>query len=59
MMVGKLELLGGNRFLCTYSNPVWSQGEISFTVFNREVRFVTIKVVGMGNDNMPYTFTKK
>ena len=57
-MTGKLEPLGGNRFLCTYSNPIWGVMEIPFTIDNGVVKSVTIKVAGFV-DYMPYEFIKK
>lgn len=58
LMTGKLEPLGGNRFLCTYSNPIWGVMEIPFTIENNEVKSVTIKVADFV-DYMPYEFKKK
>ena len=58
VMTGKLEPLGGNRFLCTYSNPIWGVMEIPFTIDNGVVKSVTIKVAGFV-DYMPYEFIKK
>ena len=57
-MTGKLETLSGNRFLCTYSNPIWGVMEIPFTIENNQVKSVTIKVAGFV-DYMPYKFKKK
>lgn len=58
-MKGKLEPLGGNRFLCTYSNPVWGITEIPFTLENNEVKSVTIRIAGLVDDLDPYEFRKK
>ena len=58
IMTGKLEALSGNRFLCTYSNPLWGVVTIPFTIENNEVKSVTIKVADFV-DYMPYEFKKK
>ncbi len=58
VMTGKLEPLSGNRFLCTYSNPIWGIVAIPFTIENNEVKSVTIKVADFV-DYMPYEFKKK
>ena len=58
VMTGKMEALGGNRFLCTYSNPIWGVMEIPFTIENGKVKSATIKVAGFV-DYMPYEFIKK
>ena len=58
IMTGKLEPLSGNRFLCTYSNPIWGTEPTVFTIENNQVKSVTIKVAGFV-DYMPYEFKKK
>ncbi|MGE5403188.1 MAG: serine hydrolase [Ignavibacteriales bacterium] len=41
---GKLECLGGNRFLCTYSNPVFGIKVIPFHTKGSKVDSLTLKV---------------
>jgi hypothetical protein len=57
-MTGKLEALSGNRFLCTYSNPVWGIEPVVFTIENNEVKSVAIKVADFV-DYMTYEFIKQ
>lgn len=57
-MTGKLEPISGNRFLCTYSNPVWGIEPIEFKIENKQVKSVIIRVDGFV-DYMPYEFLKK
>jgi hypothetical protein len=58
IMTGKLEAISGNRFLCSYSNPIWGIEPTVFTIENNQVKSVTIKVAGFV-DYMPYEFKKK
>ena len=57
-MTGKLEAISGNRFLISYSNPIWGVEPIQFTVINKQVKSITIKVAGFV-DYLPYEFKKK
>ncbi len=57
-MTGKLEAISGNRFLISYSNPIWGVEPIEFTVTNKQVKSITIKVAGFV-DYLPYEFKKK
>lgn len=57
-MTGKLEAISGNRFLISYSNPIWGVEPIQFTVTNKQVKSITIKVAGFV-DYLPYEFKKK
>ncbi|MCU7493416.1 MAG: serine hydrolase [Ignavibacteria bacterium] len=41
---GKLESLGGSRFLCTYSDPVFGIRVLPFTVEGSKVKSMTLKV---------------
>lgn len=59
IMTGKLEPLGGNRFLCTYNNPVWGITEIPFRIENNEASSVTIRIAGIVDDSDSYEFKKK
>jgi len=57
-MTGHLEGLGGNRFLCTYSDPEMGIKEIPFTVEGGKVRSVTVRVDDFV-EFTPYEFVKK
>ncbi|MFL5753147.1 MAG: serine hydrolase [Bacteroidia bacterium] len=54
----KLEPLGENKFLCTYSDVTLGVKEIFFTVENGTVKSITISVSDFV-DYMPYEFGKK
>jgi len=57
-LIGKLELKGGNDFLCTYSDPTMGVHTLPFTVENGSVKSVAVKV----NDFVeydPYVFVRK
>jgi CubicO group peptidase (beta-lactamase class C family) len=41
---GTLEALGGNRFFCTYSDPLYGMKKLEFTVANNKVKSLTVKV---------------
>ncbi|MCU7496165.1 MAG: serine hydrolase [Ignavibacteria bacterium] len=41
---GKLQCLGGNRFLCTYSDPVFGTKVLPFTVEGSGVKSLTLRV---------------
>lgn len=41
---GKLESLGGNRFLCTYSDPVFGIKVLPFSIENSKVKSMTLGV---------------
>ncbi len=43
-LTGLLEALGENRFLCTYSDPVFGTKILSFTVDNKVVKSVVVAV---------------
>lgn len=54
---GTLEVLGGNRFLCTYSDPLYGVKVFPFTVENNKVKSVTVTVADFV-ENTPYEFVK-
>ncbi|HMI79744.1 MAG TPA: serine hydrolase [Ferruginibacter sp.] len=41
---GTLEPLGGNRFFCTYSDPLFGMKKLAFTVENKKVKSLTVRV---------------
>jgi CubicO group peptidase (beta-lactamase class C family) len=41
---GTLEPLGGNRFFCTYSDPLFGMKKLEFTVENKKVSSLTVRV---------------
>jgi len=55
---GTLEPLGGNRFLCTYSDPLYGVKVLPFTVENGKVKSVTVTVADFV-EFTPYEFVKK
>lgn len=54
---GTLEPLGGNRFLCTYSDPIYGIRVLPFTVKNGKVASVTVTVADFV-EFTPYEFKK-
>ena len=54
---GTLEPLGGNRFLCTYSEPLYGIKVLPFTVENGKVKSVTVTVADFV-EFTPYEFAK-
>jgi hypothetical protein len=56
-LTGKLEPLGGNRFLCSYSDPEFGVKVLPFTISNGKVKSVTVKVADFV-DFTPYEFIK-
>jgi hypothetical protein len=57
-LTGNLEPLGGNRFLCTYSDPTFGVKVLPFTIINGKVKSVTVKVADFV-EFTPYEFEKK
>jgi hypothetical protein len=57
-MIGKLEHLQDNKFLCTYSNPTMGIREIPFKVEQGKVTGVTISVADFV-EFTPYEFVRK
>ena len=41
---GTLEALGGNRFYCTYSDPIYGRKKLSFTVAGNKVQSIGVEV---------------
>ncbi len=41
---GTMEPLGGNRFFCTYNDPLYGMKKLEFAVVNKKVRSLTVKV---------------
>jgi CubicO group peptidase (beta-lactamase class C family) len=54
---GTLEPLGGNRFFCTYSDPLYGKKRLQFTVEDKKVRSLTVKVADFV-EFTPYEFVK-
>ncbi len=54
---GTLEALGGNRFFCTYSDPLYGMKKLEFTVANKIVKSLTVKVADFV-EFTPYEFKK-
>jgi hypothetical protein len=54
---GELEPLGGNRFLCTYSDPMFGIKVLPFTVENGKVKSLTVRVADFV-EFTPYEFVK-
>ena len=55
---GKLECLGGNRFLCTYSDPTYGAKVISFEIENDIVKSMKLRVADFV-DFTEYEFIKQ
>ena len=55
---GTLEALGGNRFFCTYSDPLYGRKVLTFTVENNKVKSITVRVADFV-EFTPYEFYKK
>lgn len=54
---GTLEALGGNRFFCTYSDPLYGMKKLAFTVAGKIVKSLTVKVADFV-EFTPYEFKK-
>jgi hypothetical protein len=54
---GKLEALGGNRFLCTYSEPLYGIKVLDFTIADGKVKSLTVRVADFV-EYTPYEFKK-
>lgn len=54
---GTLEPLGGNRFFCTYNDPLYGMKKLEFTVTNNKVKSLTVKVADFV-EFTPYEFKK-
>jgi hypothetical protein len=55
---GTLEPLGGNRFLCTYSDPIYGIKVLPFTVEEGKVKSITVRVADFV-EFTPYEFYKR
>lgn len=56
-MLGKLEYLGHNRFLCTFNTSMWGINIVPFTIKDGKVESITINV-NPSVDMLPYVFKK-
>ena len=56
-MLGKLEYIGNNRFLCTFNTSMWGINIATFVLNGRQVESITINV-NPSVDMMPYVFKK-
>jgi CubicO group peptidase (beta-lactamase class C family) len=54
----KLECLGGNRFLCTFSDPTLGMKNVVFSIENQRVASLTLRVADFV-EFTPYIFVKK
>jgi Domain of unknown function (DUF3471)/Beta-lactamase len=54
---GTLEPLGGNRFFCTYSDPLYGMKRLQFKVENKKVKLLTVRVADFV-EFTPYEFIK-
>ncbi len=54
---GTLEPLGGNRFFCTYSDPLYGMKKLEFVTEGRQVKSITVKVADFV-EFTPYEFIK-
>ena len=54
---GTLEPLGGNRFFCTYNDPLYGMKKLEFTVVANKVKSLTVKVADFV-EFTPYEFQK-
>lgn len=54
---GMLEPLGGNRFFCTYNDPLYGMKKLEFTVAGNKVKSLTVKVADFV-EFTPYEFVK-
>jgi CubicO group peptidase (beta-lactamase class C family) len=54
-MLGKLEYIGNNRFLCTFNTSMWGINVAPFVIKDGWVESITINV-NPSVDMMPYTF---
>lgn len=57
-MLGKLEYIGNNRFLCTFSTSMWGVNVVPFVIKDGKVESVTINV-NPEVDMLPYSFIKQ
>jgi hypothetical protein len=56
-VTGTAQPLGGNEFLCTYSDKTWGIQKLTFTAEGKAVKTMTVKVNDF-IDYLPYEFVK-
>lgn len=56
-MLGKLEYIGNNRFLCTFNTSMWGINIATFVIKDGNVESITINV-NPSVDMMPYKFSR-
>ncbi|MBM3415943.1 MAG: serine hydrolase [Bacteroidetes bacterium] len=54
---GTLEPLGGNRFFCTYSDPLYGMKKLEFTTAGNKVKSIAVRVADFV-EFTPYEFVK-
>lgn len=54
---GTLEPLGGNRFFCTYNDPLYGKKKLEFTAAGNKVKSLTVRVADFV-EFTPYEFIK-
>lgn len=54
---GTLEPLGGNRFFCTYSDPLYGMKKLEFVTADNKVKSITVRVADFV-EFTPYEFIK-
>lgn len=54
---GSLEPLGGNRFFCTYNDPLYGMKKLEFAVAGNKVKSLTVRVADFV-EFTPYEFVK-
>jgi CubicO group peptidase (beta-lactamase class C family) len=57
-LTAKLEALGGNRFLCTYSDPLFGVKPVHFEVADGQVKSFTLRTADFV-EFTPYVFVKR
>ena len=57
-LTGILECLGGNRFLCTYNDPIFGIKVIPFTTDGNQVKSLKLTVADFIEDT-EYVFVKQ
>jgi CubicO group peptidase (beta-lactamase class C family) len=57
-LIGKLESLGDNRFLCTYNDPTFGIKVIPFNIIDNKVKSLTL-YVAVFVERTPYEFIKE
>ena len=56
-MLGKLEYIGNNRFLCTFNTSMWGINIATVEIKKGQVESITISV-NPSVDMMPYKFSR-